>query len=134
VTRKTDGEKIDELEKLVAVMRKQVRILEKNLDALTLAGKDTAQRLTDLHREVERGIGVLQAVLQKDIDELRRWTEKNGTADIKSEVNVLKEKTTKLEAAQDKAVSRAWSVVPNIVGAVVSGILAAIVAYFVARR
>ncbi len=104
MTRKTDGEKIDELEKLVARILKQLETVEKTLDSLNDARKETVQRLNDLQRESEKRIVVLQ------------------------------EQTSKLEATQERAGTRAWSVVPNIVGAVVSGILAAIVAYFVARR
>lgn len=46
---------------------------------------------------------------------------------------VLQEKVVKLESSRDKAGNRAWSVVPNISGAVVSGVIAAAVAFLVAR-
>jgi hypothetical protein len=129
VARRTDGEKIDELEKLVAGILKELAALGTTVRDLDAAGKGTAQGLNDFRRDCETRI----AVLTRDVAELRRWTEQNRTADLKSEIAVLKEQNRKLEAAQERAGNRVWSVVPNIVGAIVNGLIAAAVAYLVAR-
>lgn len=54
--------------------------------------------------------------------------------EVKAEVTTLKEKVKKLEDAAEKRGNRAWSIVPNVVGAIVSGPIAAAVAYVVAKR
>jgi hypothetical protein len=102
--RRTDGEKIDELEKLVAQILEKLKAVDRSIEGLSTFDKEILQRMHDLQRAHETAIAVLQ------------------------------EKASKLEAALEKAGNRAWSVVPNIVGAVVSGLIAALVAYFVARR
>lgn len=135
--RKTDGEKIDEmgrelgaLDKLVAVLLERLDKVTETLATLIEAQKETTQAINDLRRDHEKEV----AVLKRDLEELRRWTEQNGTAELKTEVGVLKEKSAKMEAAQERMGNRAWSIVPNVVGAVVSGLIAALVAYFVARK
>ncbi|MCI0704288.1 MAG: hypothetical protein L0241_24785 [Planctomycetia bacterium] len=92
--------------------------------------RDANQALNDLRREHERDT----ALLKRDLEELRRWADKNGTSEIKAELGRLTDRVTKVETAQEKVSTRAWSVVPNILGALVSGVIAALVAYFVARR
>ena len=128
---------LDELEKLVAGILEQLTSVSKTLDTLQTGHHVTAQslkeadqRANDAQREFEKQI----TALQKDIEEFRRWAEKNGTADLKTELGVWKEKTAKVEATQEKAAGRAWALLPNVVGAVVNGLIAAAVAYSIARR
>jgi chromosome segregation ATPase len=137
MARKTDGERIDdlrdqysELDKFVAVMLEQLTSAIKTLEALRDAHSETTQHHADLRREFEREI----AVLKQQLEELRRWSERNGTSEIKAELGRLTDRVGKVESAQEKVSTRAWSVVPNILGALVSGLIAALVAYFVARK
>jgi hypothetical protein len=64
--------------------------------------------------------------VKKDIDELRRWTEKNSLSEIKPKMEVMAEKVSKVESALEKIGARAWSVVPNISGSIVNVLLAAV--------
>jgi chromosome segregation ATPase len=118
-----------EVEKLIAGIVTQLGTLDKALTALTEARGETAQALNDLRLSSEKEL----VAIKKDVDELRRWSEKNSVADLKSQIEVLKEKVAKLEAALDKVGARAWSVVPNIAGAVVNVLLAALVAFIVTK-
>lgn len=124
--RKTDGEKIDELEKLAAVLTERVERAQQDITDLYAAqkGRQEFERLQD--REI--------ALLKRELEEQRKWAEKNGVGELKAELALFREKVAKLEAAQDRAGNRAWSVVPNIIGALVSSALAGLIAYLVARR
>lgn len=130
MTRKSDGEKIDELEKLVAVVLERLQNIQKTLDSLGASHREESEGLDDLQRRHETEI----AVFKKEIEEIRRWIEKNGTSDMKTEVGILKEKVTKIEVTQERVGNRAWSIIPNVVGAIINGLIAAIVAYSVAKR
>ena len=127
--RKTDGDKIDELQKTVAILEQRSEHTENAMAELNTNYRGFVQQFNDIRRELEREIAVLKVA----IDELRRWTEKNGIGDPKSEISLLKDKVTKLETAMDRIGTRAWSVVPNIVGALVSAFIGAIVAILVTR-
>lgn len=118
-----------EVEKLIAQMLEQIRQLGKSMDALNDARAETVQGLNDLRRDSEKEV----VALRKDVEELRRWADKVGTSEFKAQLDVLKEKVVKLEDARDKGSTRAWSVVPNIAGAVVNVVLAAVVALIVSR-
>lgn len=73
--------------------------------------------------------------------EFRRWAERNETAplraevaDLRAELTAVRDELAREKAAREKAAGRAWAVVPNVVGALVNGGIAAAVAYFVAHR
>lgn len=135
--RKTDGEKVDELEKTVAALLERMKGGEDQTARLSGELKQAQQNereavhaLNDFRREHDREV----ALLKRELEEQRKWAEKNGVGELKNELGVLKEKTAKLEAANERTGNRAWSVVPNIVGALLSSGIAAVVAFFVARR
>jgi chromosome segregation ATPase len=119
-----------EVEKLIAGILEQLKQLGKSLDSLNDARAENTQQLSDLRRDCEKEV----VALKKDIDELPRWTDRQGTSELKSKLDVLTEKMTKVENAIEKSGTRAWSVVPNVVGAIISGLIAALVAYFVATH
>lgn len=127
--RRTDGEKVDELQLLVTQISTQLTVATNALDALDKAHQETRAAGAALRGDCEREL----AVLKHNIEELRRWMEKNGTGDLKTELAVLKEKTAKLEADLERRLSRGWSLLLAILSPVVSVLLAAAVAYFVAR-
>ena len=129
MARKTQGEKIDELEKFVASILTQLREIQRAIDDLGDEAAKNREGLASLRLDSEKQL----VGLTKDVEELRRWTEKNGTAELRNEIVLLKEKISKLELAQEKIGTRAWSVVPNILGALVTGVIAAIVAFLVAK-
>lgn len=118
-----------EVEKLLAGIMKQLEIVTKSLDTLHAARGENTQQLNDLRREYEKDV----VALKKDVDELRRWSEKHGTSELKPKIDVLMEKVAKVETAQEKIGTRAWSVVPNVVGALITGTISALVAYLVAK-
>ncbi len=119
-----------EVEKLISSILEQIKQLSKSVDLLNETRRDNTQLLNDLQRDYEKEF----VAVKKDIDELRRWTEKNGLAEIKPKIEVMAEKVSKVETALEKIGTRAWSVVPNISGAVVNVLLAAVVAFIVAKR
>lgn len=96
---KTLADRVLELERLVTDLIAQIRFSAEAIDGLKTKEAKAAETVNDLRRESERDIAV------------------------------LKEKVAKLEASRGKAGDRAWSVVPNIVGA----LIAAVVAFLVAR-
>jgi capsule polysaccharide export protein KpsE/RkpR len=118
-----------EVEKLTSGILARVDALSKLLDDLNIGRKETAQGLNDFRLQCEKEL----VALKKDTDELRRWSERNGVADLKSQIDVLKEKVAKLEAALEKVGTRAWPVVPNVAGAIVNVVLAAVVAFIVSK-
>lgn len=135
--RKTDCEKIDELEKTVAALLEHSKASDDQIARLSGELKQAQQNervalqtLNDFRREHDREV----VLLNRELEEQRKWAEKNGTSELKAELAHLKDKFAKLEAAHERIGNRAWSVVPNVFGALVSGTIAALVAYFVARR
>ncbi len=118
-----------EVEKLIAGILARLTELGKSLDTLSVARVETAQAITDLRLQHEKEL----VALAKDIDELRRWAEKNSVSALSAQIEVLKEKVAKLEALLDKVGTRAWSVVPNVAGAIANVILAAVVAFIVTK-
>ena len=129
MARKTQGEKIDELEKFVASILTQVREIQRAIDDLGDESAKNREGLASFRLDSEKRI----VGISKDVEELRRWAEKNGISELKNEIVLLKEKIINLESAQEKIGARAWSVVPNIVGAIITGVIAAIVAFLVAK-
>jgi hypothetical protein len=120
---------VNEMEKVIAGIDERLKTYGKATDAQhDLLGK-TNRSLHEFHLECAKEL----IALKKDAEEFRRWSEKNGIAELKSQVEVLKEKVAKLEAALEKLGTRAWSVVPNLVGAIVNVILAAVVAFVVTK-
>ncbi len=128
--------KIEDVHKTVVEVEKRISgILElltqlgKSVESLDVAEAEITQQLNDLRRECEKEI----VALKKDVEEFRRWMEKNGISELKSRLDVLTERVSKVEAAQEKIGTRAWSVVPNIVGVILNVILTAIVAFVVTK-
>lgn len=122
-------QKVVEVEKLIAGIFEQLKYISKAQDAQNKGQRETSDAIRDLKLTTESRL----VALEKDIAEFRRWTEKNGISELRADLGVLKEKTAKVEGAQEKIGTRAWSIVPNVIGAIVSGAIAAIVAYVVSR-
>ena len=93
MARKTDGEKIDELDKVVAGMLNELANINKLLDGLRKDIKDLSFTSSEFRQLHERQY----TALAKETDEYRRWSEKNGTAEVKADLALLKEKTNKLD-------------------------------------
>ncbi len=73
-------------------------------------------------------------ILKEQTKNFREDLGRAGGAELKTELALLKEQVKKLQEAAEKRGNRAWSVVPNIVGAIVSVLLGALVAYYVAKK
>ncbi len=111
MARKTDGEKIDELEKLGATLIERLDTTIKELEVIKNAHSETARALHALRLEYEKEI-----LLQKrEIEDLKKWKD-----DQKKE--------------RDERSRKLWSFGPNILSAVISGLIAAAVVYFISRR
>ena len=107
MARRTDGEKIDELEKVVSAIRERLEV----------AGLELAERRGDT-ADLAKTIAEMKttiAVVQRDVEDIRR-----------QQMEMKKE--------QEETNKKRWSLLPPIIGTVVSGIISAVVAYFIARR
>ena len=111
MTRKSDGEKIDELEKSVTRVVERLDNTIKALDRLSGDQARTDVAGHDLRRDVDRDL----AVLQRDLDELKAWRDEQ-------------------KRERDERGRRTWAFGPTIVGALVNVFLSALVAYLVSRR
>jgi outer membrane murein-binding lipoprotein Lpp len=100
MARKTDGEKIDELEKLMAILLDREGATRARVDQLHTEMKELAASVAELKTAV--------ALLQHDVAEMKKQ--------------------------QEEASKKYWSLLPPLVNAVLSGIISALVAYFVANR
>ena len=109
--RKTDGDKIDELEKLGASLTVQIASAVKELEAVFDAHSETAKTVIGLQREFEKEV----ALLKREIEEFKRWKEDQ-------------------KKAREEQSRRLWAFGPNLLAALISGLISAAVAYFVARR
>lgn len=104
MARKSDGEKIDELISLFAVLDEQVKNLRKEVASIDAIQKKLSDDLSALRRESEKEI----ALLRREIEEFRIWKEERGR--------------------------RLWAFGPTLLGALISGIVAFSVAYFTSHR
>jgi hypothetical protein len=104
MARKSDGEKIDELISLFAVLDEQVKNLRKEVASIDAIQKKTSDDLTTFRRESEKET----ALLRREIDDLRNWKEERGR--------------------------RLWNFGPTLLGSLIGGIVAFVVAYFTAHR
>ena len=78
--------KIEDVHKTVVEVEKRISgILElltqlgKSVESLDVAEAEITQQLNDLRRECEKEI----VALKKDVEEFRRWMEKNGISELK---------------------------------------------------
>jgi polyhydroxyalkanoate synthesis regulator phasin len=122
----TNTEKIDELFKIAHTLTERVDALREEVKGVW----PDVSKVTD----AVAGLTTQAALLEQRVVELKAWKDQLGVPEVKAEVTVLKEKVKKIEDEAEKRGNRAWSIVPNIIGAIVNGLLAAAVAYFVARR
>jgi hypothetical protein len=110
MARKSDGEKIDELQVITAALNQQMLTLSKKLDELSTVVANLAQTVSDLRREFEKEM----ALVKSDIAELKRWRDAQ-------------------QKDRDEWHRRFWAFGPNVLGAIISGVIAAAVAYWVSR-
>lgn len=72
MARKTDGEKIDELDKVVAALTERLDNTVKETKNLYEDYAETAHLVNDLRREFEREI----ALLKREVEELKKGQER----------------------------------------------------------
>lgn len=111
MARKTDGEKIDELKEAVAVLTEQFQTTFQNLKSVEGRLSEIAKDLADLRREHEKET----AMMKRELEDLKKWKDEQ-------------------KKEHDEWGRRVWAFGPNVIGAVVSGIIAALVAYFISRH
>ena len=111
MARRTDGEKIDELEKLVATLQERLNYSVELIEELFAVHSRGSEIVADVRRQVEREL-LLQS---KAIESLNEWK--------KAQKQATEERGKKL-----------FSLGPPVLGAIVNVLLAAIVAYLVSRR
>ena len=111
MARKTDGEKIDELKDAVAQLTERLQNTTDQLASLRVAAFDTAMSLSDFRREYEKET----ALMKRELEDLKKWKDEQ-------------------KKEHDEWGRRVWAFGPNVTGAIVSGIIAALVAYFISRH
>jgi chromosome segregation ATPase len=108
--RKTDGDKIDEMEKVIATFTERLDNVRQELKTAAAGLGDTMKLLADLKTEI--------LLLRKDIEGIEKWKD-----DLKKE--------------KDESARRFWAFGPNVAGAIVNVLLGAAisgaVAYFMTR-
>jgi predicted RNase H-like nuclease (RuvC/YqgF family) len=104
------GDKVDELQRSVATLAERLDNARTWLNALDDEHKETARQLADLKREHERKI----ALLEREVEELRKWKDDKKKQD-------------------DEWARRLWAFGPNLLAAVIGGLIAAAIAYFIKR-
>ena len=101
---RTQGDRIGELEKLGTTLGERLHFAREQLSVLLVARSEVAEALADLRRDF--------ALLKQEFEQLKLWRD-----DQKKE--------------RDERSRRLWAFGPNIVGALISGIIAAIVALLI---
>ncbi len=105
------GDRVAELEKTAAKLLARLDVADRTLDALSNDHKLSDRELADVRREHETEI----ALLKREIEELKSWK-----SDRKK---------------QDEEWSRRlWAFGPNLLAAVIGGLIAAAIAYFIPHR
>ena len=101
------SDRVDELRREVATLAERVDNLRISYSRADRAQEVHVRELADLKRDV--------VLLRREIEALQKWRE-----DHKKD--------------QDERTRRLWAFGPNLVAALLSGVISATVAYFVARR
>jgi predicted RNase H-like nuclease (RuvC/YqgF family) len=104
------GDKVDELQRSVATLTERLDNARKWLDRLDDSYEENAHHLADVRRENERVI----ALLQREVEELKKWKDDKKKQD-------------------DEWSRRLWAFGPNLLAAVIGGLIAAAIAYFIKR-
>jgi predicted RNase H-like nuclease (RuvC/YqgF family) len=105
------GDKVEDLQRATAILTQREETTSQSLASLANEHKQDMRELAGVRREHEREI----ALLKREIEDLKRWKD-----DQKKE--------------REEWGRRLWAFGPNVVAALLSGLISAIVAYFVARR
>lgn len=116
------GDKVEELQRTVATLLERVDTIRKLLDASDDAHRDTARQLTEMRREYDKQLADLRREHEKELALLRR------------EVEDLKKWRDDQNKDREERSRRAWSFEPAALGALINGLLAAAIAYFISRR
>ena len=111
MARKTDGEKVDELKDAVALLTERLQNTVDDLQSFEDKLSELARGLADLRREDEKEI----ALMKRELEDLKKWKDEQ-------------------KKEHDEWGRRVWAFGPNVTGAIVSGIIAALVAYFISRH
>lgn len=107
----TLSNKVDELERTAATLIERVTNAVKSLEALHGAHQELAREFADLLRAYEREI----ALHRRDLDDFKKWQDEQ-------------------KKEREEHSRRRWAFGPNVLGAVVNGLIAAAVAYFISHR
>jgi predicted nucleic acid-binding Zn-ribbon protein len=108
---KTNSDKISDLEKAVATLQERIDTARREMATVKTIHAETARVLADLRREHEREM----ALLKREVEDLKKW---------KDEQKKMGEERSR----------RLWAFGPNIIAALIGGLIAAAVAYFMPRR
>src|SRR6266508_707618 len=115
------GDKVEELQRAAATLTERLNHAVKSLDALYDAHKDTAHHLAELRREYEREVTQLKREVEKEVALLTR------------EVEDFKKWKDDEKKQGDEWNRRLWAFGPNLLAAVIGGLIAGAIAYFIRR-
>jgi len=104
------ADKVAELQQAVAAIDERLDNALQSLGELRSGQKDLAREINDVRLQHEKEI----ALLKREAEELKRWNEEQ-------------------KRAREETGRRLWAFGPNAIGALISGMISALVAYLVAR-
>jgi len=105
------SDKVGELERTAATLIERVTNAAESLGGLHGAHEELAREFSDLRRAYEREI----ALQRRDLDDFKKWQDEQ-------------------KKEREERNRRLWAFGPNLLGAVVNGLIAAAVAYFISHR
>ena len=103
--------RIDELKDPVITLTERVSTLRNELTAVIAKQDETVRSVTEMRREYEKDI----ALLKRELADIQKWKDEQ-------------------KKERDEVSRRLWAFGPNLVGAIVSGLIAFVVAYFTVNR
>src|SRR2546425_1195100 len=105
------ADKVEKLQQDAATTAERLDNVLKALDKSYIAQEETACNLSALRVEYEREI----ALLKRDAEDHKKWKDY-------------------YQQQHEEHARRLWAFGPNVFGALITGFISAVVAYFVARR
>jgi chromosome segregation ATPase len=105
------GDRVAELETSAATHAERLDTIVRSLDTVFDDQEETARELADVRREHEKEI----ALLKREVEELKNWR-------------------TERKRQDEEWSRRLWAFGPNLLAAVVGGVIAAAIAYLIPRR
>jgi hypothetical protein len=127
------GEEVKRLQETSAALLERVRSQARAIRKVEDAHAETARILADLRRDSEREIALLMQEIESRAIHLRAEQERELAA-LRREIEELKNWKAETKKQGEEWSRRIWAFGPNLVAAVIGGLIAAGFAYFIPRH